>query len=650
MKNTLKGIAIIIVSVLVLLIATPRVINLIKYHGTDDSEQYDFKFSAAEVESNYDDIPSDIEGWTMGDKWRAGLQPIEGCDSDGDGLTDKEEIEVYHSDPAKVSTAGDLYTDGYKVENGMDVNTYAERSDVTFDNNECSEVALTAGEAGDLYAHISSVDVPDVKGYNVYKAYDVYNYGNTLSIDVSDVVNTEDLSAKDLTILIGHWYGGEMWSKKQSVSDNVITPDYTFDRDNRYTVLVAKKNGIFSSSKPDLKFSLNASDGDIEYSDANFLYTMTFGFRNLFVNAKPHLYYVPTGDQKVDENTISYLLALSIYAVDGYGLDGLSDEDVQEITPIQMASLKAVTRAFPQFSLTKENPTPSFPNFLYMWSDEVILDANDYKAQAYVNEYTKSSNTGFDVTKDAFAFKNFRTEYSNGGNCAGIAYYTAKLFKDGTMPTSGAYSSNRFSNGVTDISWDISGDPENDTLTDRVISDYKTADFEKEHRNSNKILEGLTSGENEFVKMMGAYWAEINTTFDAEHHLYSIDNDTGVYSWDMIKNMEAKLDNKEILILALASNTGSGHAINIVDYKTADNGDTVYFILYDNEFPQNMHKGTFNDNFLKVTRKSCSNGVEDTFSYFYKPYSDCDYEYNSEESNAGFKYMQVMDANMNIIE
>lgn len=39
-----------------------------------------------------------------------------------DGLTDKEEIEVYGSDPLKASTAGDLYTDKYKVEHDMDVN------------------------------------------------------------------------------------------------------------------------------------------------------------------------------------------------------------------------------------------------------------------------------------------------------------------------------------------------------------------------------------------------------------------------------------------------------------------------------------------------------------------------------------------------
>lgn len=48
------------------------------------------------------------------------------ADTDMDGLTDKEEVETYHTDPTKASTSGDLYTDGYKVEHEMDLFTYYE--------------------------------------------------------------------------------------------------------------------------------------------------------------------------------------------------------------------------------------------------------------------------------------------------------------------------------------------------------------------------------------------------------------------------------------------------------------------------------------------------------------------------------------------
>ena len=90
-------------------------------------------------DSRLANIQSDINGWTMKDKLDAGLIPKEGADSDGDGLSDKEEIEIYGSDPAKASTAGDLYLDGYKITHGMDLSTsYDYKEDAVFKNNNCN--------------------------------------------------------------------------------------------------------------------------------------------------------------------------------------------------------------------------------------------------------------------------------------------------------------------------------------------------------------------------------------------------------------------------------------------------------------------------------------------------------------------------------
>ncbi len=651
MKNTIKGILIIVVSVLVILLVVPRIVNFVRYFGESDEEMYDYKYTAEEIEANYDETPSDIEGWTMGDKVRAGLQPIEGVDSDADGLTDKDEIEVYGSDPSKMSTAGDLYTDGFKVANAMDLNTFYERNDVTFDSNECNEVILTANEASDLYAHVSSEDVPKLDGYTTYKAYDLYYYANTFSIDVSDIITNEGISSDDITILIGHWYGGEMWSAKQSVSGNVVTPDYTFDKNNRYTIVIAKKNGIFSPKNPTLDLTFDASGDDIELNEnVNFLYTHTLGVRNLFVNAKPRLYYVPTGDAVADQNTINYLLAVSIYAVDGYGLEGLSDADIKKVSEARMNTLKGIVHSFPLFGLTKANPYPNIQNLLYMWNDEVIIDSDKYKAEVVDGISTRNSHTGFSVYEDAFPFQNFATEYATGGNCAGIAYYTAKLYNEGSMPTSGSYSSSKYMNGAENVTWDISGDTANSTLADKGIFDYKNEMFVSKHKGDNRLLTGLTSGETEFTKMIGAYWAQTNDTIKQGDNLYIITDDIGVYSWDMIEEMKRRLDNGQILILGLVSTSGSGHAINIVDYKTSSDGEKVFFILYDNLFPQNAHKGFATDNILVVTKKTYPEGVAESFTYYYKPYKTCKYEYNSEYSEVGYKSIMVADSNLNIIK
>lgn len=648
MKRTLKGAAIIIIIFIALLIIIPRVINIFT-HPDNSNELTAWQYTQEEVASNYDNIPSDIDGWTMGDKFRAGLQPIEGVDSDGDGLSDKEEIEVYGSDPAKASTAGDLYTDGYKIENGMDVNKYYDRSDISFDSNECSEVILTADTVSDLNAHISKKDNLSLDGYTVYKTYEIYSYSGKVSLDVTDVVNNNDgVKAKDLSILIGHWYGGEMWSSKLSYSDNVVTLDYDFDPNQTYIIAVAKKSGLFAPSKPAMKLSFNSDDGDI-VGEANFLYVHTFSFRNFFMDTKPRLYYVPTGDSKTDSNTIQYLLAISYYVVDGYHLGDLSDADVQAVSEARMTALKTIMKSFPFFRINEAEPKIGPKHLFLVWNDEVMLDSSTYKATVSSAGVTSSSHTGFNVADDAFTFPNFSTQYTPGGSCAGIALYTARLYNNRTAASHGEVTSDKLST-ANSLSWDISNDSENDTLTDEGIGDYKSSSFTKDHKNDKGIMSDLSAGENEFIKMIASHWAEANDQMDSINHLYYISDETGVYSWEMIKQMEAELNKGNIIILGMADSNGGGHAINVVDYKTADNGNTVYFTLYDNNYPLNMKGSKSVNNVLKVVRKEYQQGVADSFSYYYKPYDDSTYEYNSEFSNAGFKCFQVMDSNLNILD
>ena len=105
------------------------------------------------------------------------LNPGDHSDTDGDGLTDKEEIEVYGSDPLLQSTAGDLYFDGYKLEHGMDLFAYYDYTgEYTEDGeyvtycvdgnfvspyNECDEISFVPAIPSDL-----CMSVYDKKGQN----------------------------------------------------------------------------------------------------------------------------------------------------------------------------------------------------------------------------------------------------------------------------------------------------------------------------------------------------------------------------------------------------------------------------------------------------------------------------------------------------
>ena len=60
------------------------------------------------------------DGITNEEAQKLGLN-IMVSDSDEDGISDYDEINVYKSDPLKFSTMDDIYSDGYKVANDMDV-------------------------------------------------------------------------------------------------------------------------------------------------------------------------------------------------------------------------------------------------------------------------------------------------------------------------------------------------------------------------------------------------------------------------------------------------------------------------------------------------------------------------------------------------
>jgi len=73
--------------------------------------------------NNNDNIPviidSDSDGLSDEEEQQLGTDP-NNFDTDGDGLIDRVEVRIYHSDPLKKDTDGDGYNDGDEVINGYD--------------------------------------------------------------------------------------------------------------------------------------------------------------------------------------------------------------------------------------------------------------------------------------------------------------------------------------------------------------------------------------------------------------------------------------------------------------------------------------------------------------------------------------------------
>lgn len=199
LKRFTKLIGIIIMTAAIVIAAIAGVLVIRKIHKVKKTEQYvsTFKYgfdipTQEEYENELKTQPSDIEGLTKYEKYKLGLSEYDGSDTDGDGLSDKEEIEIYHTDPLKESTAGDLYTDGYKIQHGMDPFTHYEYTeDISFQGNKCKEVTLTPIIPSDFYAVIEDEtgksQSEQVPGYQEIKTYCIYDFTGTISISLDDL-------------------------------------------------------------------------------------------------------------------------------------------------------------------------------------------------------------------------------------------------------------------------------------------------------------------------------------------------------------------------------------------------------------------------------------------------------------------------------
>ena len=207
---TIVAIAIIITSV----IAIPK-ISKKPEKGNNDSVALTLSLEETMSEAEKEEIrelfdsPSDIEGMTKGEKFAAGMNYKDGSDTDGDGLTDKEEVETYQTDPLKISTMDDSYTDGYKAEHGMDLHTVYTNENMEFPKNQSDTLKCNTMSAQNQNASILDCPYEFCVGEGednlAYKAYAIMggDYSGSLSIDVSDILENNDVDIKDLAVYMG---------------------------------------------------------------------------------------------------------------------------------------------------------------------------------------------------------------------------------------------------------------------------------------------------------------------------------------------------------------------------------------------------------------------------------------------------------------
>lgn len=537
--------------------------------------------------SSLKDKKSDIKGMSQYDKYNMGLDYHDGSDSDHDGLTDKEEIEVYGTDPLKSSTAGDLYTDGYKVANDMDPAKAYEMSEQTFSNNNCKEVILSADDAADLSAVVeNATDRYSLSDYGIdkiYKGYWIYNYSGTVRLNLKKVFSKNNITESDIDIWMykGDFlvYGlSDLKKCNYTMEGNQAVIAEELAADSSYYIFVTEKTTILdkiltASSK---KMQLNGSKDDQKV----FLIKMSpilYALRLTDID----IYY---SDQNDDEKNI----AMEKRAVKLYNL---KESDKINFSPVTVDEIQKkyeyLHNTIPKLE-TKDGviyKKDSGGNLLLIlfgyWyiEDGITADAggNGKNSQKEEKDNYKNYHTKFDLYVDELPFQNFESQYGHNGNCTGFTHLTSYLFNQGSYPKKGHYN---------DIKWNLGTDKSNKTLMNPGLNDYKTSSFVDDNSSAfdNYIGSKISSGEKEFVKMIGAGYQEGTEKLPYLNE-YLISNDWSA-DWSVAEHMMDYLNKGKIINVGLYLKNGSGHAITVYDYYYNYAGELI-FRVYDCNIPQN---------------------------------------------------------------
>ena len=587
------------------------------------------------IHEYFKDGPSDIKGMTKSEKVNAGLNPADGSDSDYDGLTDKEEIEQYSSDPLKASTAGDLYTDGYKVAHNMDLHTkYDYEGDSSFSINGFT---FTAVSPFDFDAKISNgtKEISKYKKYeadrdidydDVYEVYMINNYSNnTFVVNLNDVfVNNTPIDGEKITLKIFENFDKEPISgvdiKEDDNTFTVTLPQNMFPM-STYTVFICKDKGViggFLSSFNDVVSGTtdSTSEDASESENARYQSLIThWPFMCFIFNVYPKIYITDTATEQQIADTVRMANACYKESNPFFVKKGYEKVFTKE-------DCKVVSK---RYIKEKTDFLESVFGRRYMYmglmSDRMFFSGCYSPLDQYTDMYAAEREEKKELAKefsgnDRFCFSNFNTNYYTDGHgvCSGYAWLVSMIHDhDGLNSLSGSYYSPYYD---TEVSYDMdANDPDNLTLLDRYVGDYKAYKF-KILAIGDKAFNGpLTDDEKEFTKMVSAYWAQFNDAIsqgDVALRGFISNKSMNFLSWQTVENMKKSLDDNKILEWSfnIDDKYGSAHTVNLISYDTYDcdgTNDTVLFDVYDSNYP--------NDTLTLKCKKIISSRGDESFTY-----------------------------------
>lgn len=523
----------------------------------------------------------------------------------------------------------------YRIQNLNDssleekiIQEHLNNSDYTFDINKAIDNAETdinkiIRDETEYIVHADNLygGYEWLKKYNLVKAYSIFNYNGDIVLNVSDL--GDDFKEGKSKILVVE--GSTFSNVSYTCDSGKIIVDYTISNPlNSYTIAIVNKKSVSENAKAvvtniknSIKHMFNNMTDLPDVENGNFL-VRNYLIERLFKH-KPLMIMVSSGDEDIDAEIKQYCVDSAIHFVEadlkGSGME-ITSKDIKVVSKSEFIFRYKILKFF----YPNDEQIPYVEGY-YDNSIHSHSYAEKYRNLYFVGYYTLSDlestlmRTEARANKtvplvfsqeDVFSFENFGSPISYGGNCAGIAYYTMKLFNDGAVDTNGQTDFNSWNGYELDIDgcvsgiveWDISKDKENEKLLSREINDYNRSlivDHEAEYTLHKKdgdeadklVAENLSPYEEEFINMIGCYWFEQNKARSA-HDFYK---DYGDY-WDfqLIQDVMDYIDRGKIVQVGFSFNmreeneiNTAAHSVNIYDYVMFDDNHIELYI-YDSNY------------------------------------------------------------------
>lgn len=656
--------------VLVLFIIAIIIIGILKIVELYQNKKYDdFIKKNVIVDKSFDNTMSDVEkqedwnndGISNEDALKYGLNPSS-KDSDGDGVSDYDELYMYHSDPLKYSTSGDIYSDGYKVRLGYQLdNVYETKKTFTTSN---SDIDVEVDDARDMNYYYKEYNGTVPGGYLLgYKPFRIYSFKGKVTLSIENPNNFNVISYSTTN------------KKTTKIKSKVNDGKLVFNIDSDEPILIVYKNSIVKKMDATLFQSINSNySNNVE----NEYYVVAFPLVSVLFGQP--VYVMEINNNMPDEINQALEDDLNLKA------DGKFKVKHSFIHEILVKIFDFFFGKVESNLLGSTNDKSSFIDYIFTYrhvysKDELYYylfgksdsnnnnnnnsnsNSNDSNKEVIevLNKYDEKYNnmnckycadSGFNVNVNAFSFSNLFTTKTDGV-CAGFAHITTNVYNEGKLKKS------------INNKYDLTNDYY-DSIWSKNLFNYKTdkylTPYADDIYHNEDTLDSATADypDGEVIRALEYHWGNFNSTTRfkkfgvswnrAFENISYIDKDT-------VDNLLERFKNGKI-VTATFIKDGAQHAVNV--YKMVEDvndSDIIYIKVYDNNMPsdkmwfsrKNGVQKEYADTTIKLKRvyEDGFFGVKEKYLFEYNPVNSSSYYYGN--INGGFDGILFFDENYNVL-